>query len=391
MTSPKIVLMCGAGYVSGKEIVALELAKGLVARGLPVHVVASSWNDGDFVHRLSDAHIGCESMPLGFISATLSIDCIRMTSEQILKWPGLLWSYRSMLRRERPATIIHTNWHHLILLWPFLKPNRDYFWLHECIPNTPRYRRLFARLARRIGKFVCVSAAVANSLFALKIERDKVEVVHNGISDCASSFASDRPTHSGSVNVGIVGQIGPWKGHVDLFHAFVEVHSHYSSAQLHIFGTGKREFVDQLRDVARQLNIESKIHWHGFKSDRTEIYSRLDICVVPSRSNDPLPTTAIEAAVFGVPTIATRRGGLPEIVIDNETGLLVDAESPSQLSFAICRLLDQPQLRRQMGAAARCRATTHFTQERFVADFLRILGINCPQTTISPQLAAINK
>ncbi|MFO0789233.1 MAG: glycosyltransferase family 4 protein [Pirellulales bacterium] len=389
MTSSKIILLCGAGYVSGKEIVALELAKGLISRGFPLHVVSSSWNDGDFVRRLSDAGIDYELMPTGFISAKLSLDCLRMTGEQMLRWPQLMWSYRKMLARELPSAVIHTNWHHILLLRSFLRPHRDYLWLHECVPNSNRYRYAYQHLAHRLRKVICVSHAVAESLLALGLSKEKVEIIHNGLTDCAGDQCRDHAINHINTNIGIAGQIGAWKGHEDLLIAFGLIAQQHSDVQLHVFGAGSTEYVARLQDLARTLNIDQRVIWHGFTSDRRRIYANLNICVVPSRSNDPLPTTALEAAFFGIPVIATCRGGLPEIVADNETGILVDAENPEQLSAALKRLLADPLLRRKMSTAARARATTYFCQTRFIDEFLCTLSLETSQSAHASPVPAV--
>ena len=127
----KAAIVCGAGIVSGKEVMALELGEGLREKGCSVFYVTSLWGDGDFAARLRSHKFPFSRMRIGFISATLTADNLWMTVDQMMRWPKLLYDYNQFLLRERPDYVIHTNWHHVLLLLPFLRQERDIFWLHE--------------------------------------------------------------------------------------------------------------------------------------------------------------------------------------------------------------------------------------------------------------------
>jgi glycosyltransferase involved in cell wall biosynthesis len=374
MPRAKTLIVCGAGIVSGKEIMSLELGRGLTQRSYCASFITSFWNNGDFVDRLKQIGLPVYILPIGFISATLTWKCIRMTAEQAWRWPGLLWGYWRILRVVKPAKVIHTTWHHLLLLVPFLRPDRDLFWLHEFIPDRPQYRVVFRWFARRIGCFICVSDAVANSLRKIGIIEAKIRVVHNGLADPAGAEDGIRE-ESERIRIGVVGQVGRWKGHDDLLEAFALVHSRHPKAELHVFGNGESAYRKELEQRVAKLKLATWIEWHDFVADRRLIYRNLDICVVPSRSHDPLPTTAIEASFFGLPAIATRRGGLPEILEHEVNGLLVEAEQPQQIAEAICRLIENPALRQSLATKARQTAIERFGQERFLKNFLSILQL----------------
>ncbi len=368
-----IAIICGAGIVSGKEIMALELGQGLREKGKHVIYVTSLWGNGDFNCRLSSLDFPFHGMRLGFISATLTLECVWMTADQLIRWPKLLYDYGLFLRREQPRHVIHTNWHHVLMLWPFLKPERDMLWLHEVVPFKPRYSYVFNRIADHVLCFVAVSEAVADALRQLGIRNEKICMIHNGILDPA--FGQTDKLGQKQIHIGIVGQVGAWKGHEDLLEAFSQIVADHPLAVLQIYGSKDQgDFTEHLHRRAEALSLSSRLVWNGFVPERVNVYASMDICVVPSRTADPLPTTAIEAAYFKIPVIATRKGGLPEIVIDGETGYLVDAYSPAQLADRMARLLEDPELRRRMGAAARERATQYFSRERFTHDFLRLLS-----------------
>jgi glycosyltransferase involved in cell wall biosynthesis len=370
----EILIVCGAGIVSGKEIMALELGDGLVEGGRSVHFITSFWNNGDFPQRLKQRGIPTHVLPIGFISATLTKRCLDMTLEQVRRWPGLLWGYSGLLRRLRPRKIVHTNWHHLLLLLPLLRPERDLFWVHDLVLDLPQYRRVFGWFERRVGAFVCVSEATACSLRKIGISAAKILVVHNGLRDPANSVDSVlRP--SDRFRIGVVGQVNPWKGHDDLLEAFGLLARKNFPTELHIFGNGNAAYKADLTRRSLDLGVDARVRWHDYVSDRRLIYANLDVCVVPSRAQEALPTTALEAGFFGLPAIVTRRGGLPEIIEHDVNGLVVEAERPAEIADALSRLIEQPSLRRRLGTNARHRALEHFGHERFVRDFLALLNL----------------
>jgi len=370
----RIGIVCAAGIVSGKELMALSLAKALRDAGCAVTMLASSWNNGDFPDRLRNAAIPARILPLGFISATLTWKNIGMTAEQVSRWPELLLRYRAFLRDTRPQRVIHTNWHHLLLLAPFLRRERDIYWVHDFIPSSLRYRTLFRWLDRHLAAFVVVSQSVARSLVQAGVNEASISVIHNGIEDLAQAQATPSRPAGTPFRVGIVGQVGQWKGHDDLLAAFASVRGSFKDAELHVFGSGSPGYAEHLKQSAARLNVSDAVTWHGFVSDRLSIYRKIDVCVVPSRSEDPLPTIAIESAFFGLPVIATRRGGLPEIVVHEQTGLLVDAESPDDLAAAIERLAGDPALTARLGATARDHVVERFSAPRFVSRFNELLA-----------------
>ena len=371
------LIICGAGMVSGKEIMALELGEGLIKRGRSVHFITSFWNNGDFPKRLEQLQIPTHILPIGFISATLTKRCVEMTLEQVRRWPSLLWRYANLVRHLRPQKVVHTNWHHLLLLLPFLRPERDLFWLHEVVPDLPQYRRLFEWLERRLGVFVCVSEASACSLRKIGIDESKIRVIHNGLTDPAGSVIT-RSSSPERLRIGIVGQVNPWKGHADLLEACALLAREHSAPELHIFGNGNAAYKTELVRRSLDLGIQALVTWHGYASDRRLIYSSFDVCVVPSRSQDPLPTTAIEAGFFGLPSVVTRRGGLPEIIEHEVNGLVVEAERPAELAEALSRLIKEPSLRQRLGANARRRAVEHFGRDRFLNEFMAVLNLEHP-------------
>jgi glycosyltransferase involved in cell wall biosynthesis len=361
--------------VAGKEIMALELGQGLRDHGHSVDYVTTLWGNGVFGQRLDALGFEQTAMRLGFISATMTLECIRMSLDQLVRLPGLWLDYRGFLKRKQPRRIIHTNWQHLLVLWPFHNQQRDWFWLHDVYPNKPQYRRLFFALNSCLAGFITVSNAVKNSLLRLGVPSEKIHVIHNGLNDPALDLFNDpaAPPHLGN-RIGIVGQVEPWKGHMHLLESFAQIASRHPDAELHVFGTADSNYAHELKQRAANLGLSKRLVWHGFVTKRSDIYAGLDLCVVPSCLTEALPTVAIESAFFGIPVIATEIGGLPEIIEHERTGYILNPDNPEDLSHRLDTLLSDTGLRRHMGSEARKRAVSHFSRDRFVADFANLLN-----------------
>lgn len=369
----KILFVCGAGYVSGREIATLNLMEGLKKRGHDVRCVASTWSDGRFQQRLEALAIAHISLPLGFISKTLSWSAIWMSLDQLRRVPGLWVGYRRYAREFKPDVVLQTNFHHTFMLWPLLDSGNTFFHVHDDFPCTGFYRRLFRFLNRRLFAYICVSRYIREMVVRLGIEPEKVHTVYNGIVAGNSSNAdgkaapvltAKRNGSAGVVNLGIVGQIGDWKGHDDFIEALRELRQAGLSFSCTIFGKGQRPYVSALTEKIAAYNLSGQVRQAGFVDNPQEIYPAIDICVVPSRFQEPFGLVAAEAAYFGVPVIATRQGGLPEVVQDGLTGYLVDTKSPGQLAGKLRLLIEDAALRESMGRAARQFASEHFTQAR---------------------------
>ena len=380
----RILFVCGAGLISGKEIITLGLIDGLRARGHEVACVTSTWGTGEFADKLAAGQTPYTRIPLGFISKTLSWPAIRMTLHQLLKVPQLWAGYRSYLRAFKPDVVVQSNFHHAFLLWPLLDRRNTLFHVHDPFLQTDFYRRVFRLLNRRLYGFIGVSEFIKEMLVELGVPRKKVSAVLNGI-DVAPAENGFEPASAGTnhdhsngvVTIGIVGQVGPWKGHDDFIEALKELKQWPLPFRGVIFGSGDQNYILSLKEKIAAYDLKAQVDWAGFVKDTRKIFAATDICVVPSRSQDPCPTVALEAAHCGVPLIASKQGGLPELVRDGETGYLVDAAAPQQITQKLKLLVENAELRGRMAQAARCHGLEHLTQIRMVRQMEAIFERVC--------------
>jgi glycosyltransferase involved in cell wall biosynthesis len=135
----------------------------------------------------------------------------------------------------------------------------------------------------------------------------------------------------------------------------------------------------RLHRLTEELKIASHVSFTGFRSDCEALMKHFDVFCLPSRS-EGLSSAILSAMANRLPVVATNVGGIPELVVNGQTGLLVEPDNPPQLAGALSRLLDSRELRRQLGHEGRRRIESHFTLDRKLDEteslYRRLLGTN---------------
>ena len=130
----------------------------------------------------------------------------------------------------------------------------------------------------------------------------------------------------------------------------------------------------KLEALARKLEINKHTFFTGSLSrDKVkELLQEIDIFVMPTTCNESFGVSAVEAQAMRLPVIATKKGGIPEVVQDGKTGLLVNAKDSQQLAEAIIKLIENPELRRKMGERGQRFISENFTLEKCGGDLEEI-------------------
>lgn len=166
-----------------------------------------------------------------------------------------------------------------------------------------------------------------------------------------------------------VGRIVPVKGHVHLIGALPEVLRRFPDAAVLIVGGGPLR--RDLEARARSLGVADRVLLPGHREDVAGVLEAADLFALPSL-NEGLGLALVEAMAMGLATVASGVGGVPEVVVDGETGLLTPPRDAGALAKAILRLMEDEGLRRRMGEAGRERVCTHFSIERTVRETERL-------------------
>jgi glycosyltransferase involved in cell wall biosynthesis len=228
--------------------------------------------------------------------------------------------------------------------------------------NEFREGRWFGLADRSVGSLAHVHIAISQGLARYLaetegFEEEAFEIVHYGIAahDSVVPYARPEP------RLLCIGRLIPIKGHLVLLRALAQARKAAPGVTLDLAGRGPLE--PALKSYARELGLDGAVHFLGFVSPVGDAIENAAIVVVPSLG-EGFGMVALEAMERGRPVVASAVGGLPEIVEDGRTGLVVATGDAGALAAALVDLASDPARAAAMGAAGRERAVTAFTQAR---------------------------
>ena len=187
--------------------------------------------------------------------------------------------------------------------------------------------------------------------------------------------------------VGMVANVRPIKDHTTFLHSARLVLGSHPRTRFVVVGGGEDAYVSQMKTLARELGIESRVSWLGPLPNPLAVVPRFDVAVLSSRS-EALSNALLEYAAAGIATVATDVGGTAEVVQEGSTGFLVPQQSPELMAQRIGLLLSDADLRARFGHEARIRAQTAF-HEAVVLDQYAQCYHHVAHRTGKPLAAAI--
>ncbi len=227
-------------------------------------------------------------------------------------------------------------------------------------------RRAYTALERRAAHWCRVILVVSeherDTGLAAGIGRpEQYRVVPNGVD--LEAFSAEPDPVAGRVLT--VGRLSAQKRPDLALRAFALVREGRAGAELHIAGGGP--WLERTEALARDLGVAHDVRFLGLRNDVPALLSRA-ACFVLSSDYEGCPLSVIEAMAAGVPVVATRVGGVPELIAHGRSGLLVEPGDPEAIAGAIAGLLDDPARARALGEEARRVACSRLSRDRMVAD-----------------------
>jgi glycosyltransferase involved in cell wall biosynthesis len=381
-TRVKILRVIARLNMGGPALHVAYLTAGLQDRGYDTTLVAGSLARGeDSMAFVADElgvdviqidELGREISPLRDLVATIRLArLIRRERPQILHThtakAGTVGRVAALLAgSRRPAIVVHTFHGHVL---------RGYFG-----PVRSLFFRLLERwLAARTTALVAVSPQVRDDLVSLGVApRERFAVVRLGIElDERVAAGQDGRAESrrylgiaeDRFAVGWIGRMTGVKRTDDVLVAFKALREGGIDACLCMVGDGPdREHLEQR---AHELGVVRDTLFLGYQEEVAPFYAAFDALVLPS-GNEGTPVSAIEALAAGRPVVATRVGGVPDVVRDGEDGFLVEAGATDELADRLARLARDPALRQRMGEHGRARVLPRYAVERLVDDVDRL-------------------
>ncbi|RJP20679.1 MAG: glycosyltransferase [Candidatus Abyssobacteria bacterium SURF_5] len=235
-------------------------------------------------------------------------------------------------------------------------------------------RRLACRLVASRGCMVAVSNQVAARFHnEVGISRDRIRTIYNGIdidvygdNERLDDLRHELNLPAGTPLVGMVGNLYPVKGYPFFLEAMSLVKQKFPLANFIICGRGKLQA--ELEMQARHLNLSGSLKFLGFRPDVPRLLRLMDVFVLSSLS-EGLSLSILEAMAAARPVVVTDVGGNHEIVVEGETGFLVQPRNAKALAEKVCYLLGNDSVARRMGENGRTRAAAVFSREIMLRNY----------------------
>jgi len=342
-----ILVVSNHGHiVGGGEMSLLDLLRGLDRRRWATALVVPE-----------EGAVASGARALGLPVHVVPLPTLRHPGPRIVRSVGAL----ARLARATNAALIHANGSRAMAYAGLAgRPaGRPVIWHVRIAESDGPLDRALCALATEV---IAISRAVARR-FAWAPK--KVRLIPNGIDlgrfTPRAASASLRAALGVPPSVPIVASVGRFvevKGYRYLLEAAARIER--ARAGVHWILVGDGELRGELEAQARGLGLESRVHFTGWRDDVADVLALADLLVLPSES-EGFGRVLVEAMAMGRAIVATAVGGVPDIVLPGETGLLVAPANPVALADAVRALLDDPERGARLGAAGRARAESSFS------------------------------
>lgn len=359
----RVLQIVGNSVIGGAENHVLALVRALDPARYAVTVVCP--RPGPLVTALKSAGV-----------RVLLIDMVKPApDDEYLPHLPALWELFGLMQRWRPH-IVHSH----------LYPAHLHASLAGRLADVPALVTTAHTLIVRPGdrwlagltrnRIIAVSEAVKAGLVGVGVSPRDVRVITNGIE--ARYFADETETarklrlqlgiDPDAPVIGTVARLSPEKGHRELLHIARQVLARRPHARFLVVGTGP--LAEELRILATELGIGDCVIFTGARQDVTALNHVLDVFLLPSQE-EALPLAVLEAMAARRPVVASAVGGVPEVVVEGQTGLLFRPDDREGFVHAIVTLIDQPERRAQFGIRGRQRVRSRFGVERMARETAR--------------------
>lgn len=343
-------------HLYGGALQVLYLLKGLNAKGVQNTLVCS------------------EGSAIAEAAATVAnIAMLPMAGELDAMFPIRL---RRILKTLRPD-MVHVHSRRGADLWtPAAAAGLDIPLVVTRRVDNPEPRLLATLKYRRYRRIIAISMGIQNVLLSKGIAPHKIDCILSAVETAAYQRACDRSWFLNAFQLGnnvravaVIAQLIPRKGHRFLLEIAPELFRRFPEVRLLFFGKGKHGEV--LRRQCEQEGLSGRVQFAGFREDLPRILPCLDLVVHPA-TMEGLGVSLLQASAAGVPIVASRTGGIPEIVEDNENGILVSPGDSNGLLEAISSVLGNTEAAGEMGLCGKKRVRKYFSVDRMVAGNLAV-------------------
>ncbi len=361
----KILFLDQSGKPGGAELCLLDIARKYRDRCL-----VCLFSDGDFRTLLEANQIPVKVLvtPLGIHKDSSFLIGLLSTGQLI---PLIL----KVAQLSRQYDLIYTNTQKALVVGAVasvLSRRPLVYHLHDILSTehfSPTNQRIAVTLANRFAAVVIANSQASQSAFIAAGGQAKLsQVVYNGFNPSFYRAARSqrqpiRQELGFTAQEFVVGQfsrLAPWKGQHLLIEALTHCPPSVSAILVGAALFGEEDYVQQLKQQVKDLQLEHRVRWLGFRSDVAELMAACDLVAHTSTAPEPFGRTIVEAMLCGTPVVAAAAGGAIELVEDGVTGWLVTPGDPLKLATIIQQCYDRPDRAMAMARTAQTQASQRF-------------------------------
>jgi len=238
---------------------------------------------------------------------------------------------------------------------------------------------MLALIIRKVDSFIAISQEIADGLMKDGIPPERIRHITNFVDTDKFRPINNSERHmfkrtlslDKNIVINFTGRIVKRKGLDILINAFAKNTELTFSSRLLIVGTGPDE--QRVKEMVSDFGIGDKVRFLGHSSEVTRYYQASDIFVLPSYA-EGMPNSLLEAMACGLPVIASRIGGVVDVVEDGRSGILFEPGDVTGLSSAMIKLLKDVELRQRLGAEARKRIVEGFSIDKIADEYINLYG-----------------
>jgi glycosyltransferase involved in cell wall biosynthesis len=352
----RIIQVCGSRSWGGLEMQTLRTAQGLRNRGHDVVIFCTPESMLEYEARQEGLEVFC------------TMDWHRHPVQSLYRITRFL--------KNGEWDVIHTHFaHDLWILVPSMNLSRCHanLFLTKRMASGVRKTDLFHRILYHQLKciFVISNYIRQSVLNTCPVSEDRVFLLHNGIDlkqydpkkYNRSEMRRNLDLDDRDIVIGMVGRFSPGKGHEEFVRASVEIRNQLSDSVKFVivggYSYGEELYFHKIQKITRTLLPKEDVIFTGFRKDIPQLMTTFDVLAFPSHE-ESLGNILLEAMAMNVPLVACNSGGVSDIVINGETGILVSPKDVSALADAILYLIRNPRLVQKFIRSGRQRVKKHF-------------------------------
>jgi glycosyltransferase involved in cell wall biosynthesis len=290
-------------------------------------------------------------------------------------------STMDILHKTHHFDIIYSNTLAVLLGINYARKRKiKHIWhIHEIIESPKLIKHFFLKLIQIKANTKIIYNSFATSKFwnINSIIARKSVIILNGLESIKEILPEKEiqkirldffNADSNEIVIALIGRINSWKGQAILLEGFVELAKLNTNIKLVFIGStppNQDYLVADLHNKITECNITEKVAIIPFQENIADFWQSIDIAVVPSIEPEPFGLVAVEAMLAKKPVVASNHGGLSEIVVNNETGLLVEPRNVNELIIALQKLIENEELRKSFGQKGYEKAIKEFSVEHY--------------------------